>query len=246
MKTTEGTQGLKLDAYGYQERGAQQRMEDAHGFDIATGCFVVADGVGQRQGGQHAAREVVKQVVDVTQDRRHLDPPAALRHAMHMSALVVAHEQEARSLPCGTTVAALLLRGGRAFITWCGDVRVYRLRVESITGTITTWRPSLLTRDHRDAAGTLLRNLGSRRGGDSAAPEYHETDAQPGDVFALVTDGVWEALGGEGVSRTMMESHVGSVATLNTRWVAEELVHRALERGSKDNLTALVVRVSHG
>lgn len=242
-----GEQGaLKLDAYGHEERGTPARMEDAHGLDVATGCFVVADGLGQKQGGIHAARRVVEQVLDVARDRRHLDAEAALRHAMAMCATAVHYEQEARCLPCGTTVAALLLRGPRAFVVWCGDSRVYRLRLESSEGRVMSWRPSLLTRDHRDAAGVLLRNLGSQRGGDSAVPEYHGTDARPGDVFALVTDGVWEALGGEGVARTMMESHVGAVATLNSRWMAEELVHRALERGSKDNLTALVVQVRHG
>jgi protein phosphatase len=236
---------MRLEAHGHGEKGAQPRMEDAHGFERETGCFVVADGLGQRQGGQYAAVEAVQQVLDVARDRRHLDAQDALRHAMHMASLAVLREQSARDLPCQASLAALLLRGDRALIAWCGDVRVYRLRLEGVEGRVRQWRPSLLVRDHRDAGGMLLRNLGGPHGRDSDTAEYHETDARPGDVFALVTHGVWGALGSQGVGQVLMDAHVGEVTTLTARWVAEELTCRPLERGGTDNATALVVRVGH-
>lgn len=257
MTKSELKQVLKLDAYGYGERGAERAMEDAHAFDVAAGCFVVADGVGHGQGGDLAARAVVDQVMDVCAKKPRepvggallaalngLDSLVMMRTAMAMSATAVGSQQSAHGQPCGTTVAALALREGRAFVAWCGDTRVYRLRAEWRGWTLTKWRAARLTRDHRDTRGTLVRNLGNQCGGDSATPEYHETDVQPGDVFALVTAGVWEKLVDEGVCRAMMDSHAGRVAVLTTRWIAEELVHRALELGSRDNLTALVVRVS--
>jgi protein phosphatase len=240
------TTEMKLDVHGHGEQGAQPRMEDAHGYEAATGCFVVADGLGQRQGGQYAAVEAVQQVLDVARDRRGMDAGEALRHGMHMASLAVLREQSARDLPCQASLAALLLRGNRALTAWCGDVRVYRLRLEGVEGTVTKWRPSLLVRDHRDAGGMLLRRLGDLSGGDSATPEYHETDAHPGDVFALVTEGVWGVLGSQGVGQVLMDAHVGPVATLSARWMAEELTCRAIERGGTDNATALVVRVPHG
>lgn len=238
---SEAKQALKLDAYGYEERGAPARLEDAHGLDVASGCFVVADGVGQGLGGGRAATFVARHVLESCVS--HAAPMAALRHAMSVSAATVRQLQEAHRKPAGTTVAALLLREGRAFVAWCGDSRVYRLRREQVLEKVAEVRPELLTYDHRHADGGLIRWLGSRRGGeDSITPEYRETDVQPGDVFALVTDGVWEALGDEGVTRTMADAY----PALNARWVAEELVHRALERGSQDNLTAVVVQVRHG
>lgn len=233
---------MTLDVHAHGEQGAQPRMEDAHGFERDTGCFVVADGLGQRQGGQYAAVEAVQQVLDVARDRRDMDAGEALRHGMHMASLAVLREQSARDLPCQTSLAALLLRGDRALTAWCGDVRVYRLRLEGVEGTVRKWRPSLLVRDHRDSRGMLLRNLGSQRVGDSATPEYHETDARPGDVFALVTDGVWSVLGSQGVAQVLMDAYAPPV-TLSALWMAEEMTCRALERGGTDNATALVVRV---
>jgi serine/threonine protein phosphatase PrpC len=240
---SKGTQVLKLDAYGHGERGAASTMEDAHGFDVATGCFVVADGLGQKQGGAEAAHLAVEHVVEACGNWSMSHPMAAARYALSRADLAVERVRDSRSLPFGTTAVVLVLREGLAAVGWCGDSRVYRLRLESVEGRVSTWRPARLTKDHRDATGTLVRNLGSQRGGASAEPEYSETEARPGDVFALVTDGVWEALGDEGVCRVMLDSHAGTVAVLNARWMAEELVHRAMERGGKDNATALVVRV---
>lgn len=237
---------MRVEAYGTASVGKRSRMEDHNGLSLEAGCFVVADGVGSLLGGGRAAEEVVRTVLDVCTDRRHLDAMATLRHAMAMAATAVKGQQERWHLPCETTVAALLLRPVRAFLAWCGDSRVYRLRLEFTEGRTTAWRPYRLTRDHRDAGGTLIRSLGSGRGGDSAQPAYHETDVQPGDVYALVTDGVWEALGDEGVSRVLMESHVGPVATLTSQWCAEALVDRAVTGGAEDNCTAIVVRVGGG
>ncbi|HZI08135.1 MAG TPA: PP2C family serine/threonine-protein phosphatase [Archangium sp.] len=221
----------RLDAYGYGQRGAQRQMEDAHGFSPAAGCFVVADGLGQGQGGAEAAHVAVAQVLESCSGVAESRPMAAARHAVSRAGVSVE-----RVRGPGTTVAHLVLREGLAALVWCGDSLAYRLR-RTEHG---TWHWSLLNAAHRDGTRTLTRHLGSKRGGDSTTPEYRETDAKPGDVFALVTDGVWESLGHEGVVRTMMDAH----PALNARWIAEELVHRALERGSEDNATALVVRVA--
>jgi len=69
-----------------------------------------------------------------------------------------------------------------------------------------------------------------------------ELEVQPGDVFALTTDGVHDVLGTEGVCGVLRELD----PVLGALWAAEELVSRALAQGSTDNCTALVLRVPGG
>ncbi|CAM3052176.1 hypothetical protein G4177_33415 [Corallococcus sp. ZKHCc1 1396] len=75
-----------------------------------------------------------------------------------------------------TTLAFLLVVGGRALLAHVGDSRVYRLRAGHL---------EQLTQDHSDSRHVLNRCLGSPRAGSDATPDVLETDLQPGDVYLL-------------------------------------------------------------
>jgi hypothetical protein len=85
--------------------------------------------------------------------------------------------------------------------------------------------------EHPDLKSQLLRAVGAE---DRLLVDYRQGDLQVGDTFVLLSDGVhgvakpkhWERLG------------AGSAQALS-----EAVVRLALERGSTDNATALVVRV---
>ena len=66
--------------------------------------------------------------------------------------------------------------------------------------------------------------------------DYAEGELQAGDVFALMSDGVWERLGQKGIHETILLYQTPQLA-------ADNLVKRALAAGSQDNATALVVRI---
>ena len=146
----------------------------------------------------------------------------------------------------GTTVALVFLKNGRAFVTGVGDSRVYHLRNGKI---------KQLTRDHSLAealgeAGTISRAevethkfknilylyLGSRDLGDGPE-DILQVDCRPGDQFLLATDGLTGVVRDEVIAGVL-------VSTKDPQRAAQLLINRALENGSRDNITCIVIQVS--
>lgn len=128
----------------------------------------------------------------------------------------------------GTTFSAVILRGRRAHLAHVGDSRIYRLRGESL---------ELLSEDHTlSGAGQdhiLYRAVGLE---DRLRIDYSEHPLEPHDRFLLCSDGLYGALKQADLARVLLER-----ATPES--TAETLVELALQRGSQDNVTALVADV---
>jgi len=127
-----------------------------------------------------------------------------------------------------TTLSLLVLRGKRYVIAHVGDSRIYRLRggkLEQLT-TDHVW-------DRPDMRHVLKRAIGLD---NQLQVDYAEGELQAGDVFALMSDGVWEKLGQLGIHEILSLYHTPQMA-------ADDLVKQALAKGSQDNATALVVRI---
>ena len=128
-----------------------------------------------------------------------------------------------------TTLTALVLRGHSYTLAHVGDSRCYLVR---------DGRASLLTQDHvvkhPDFQHQLLRSVGAE---DHLVVDYQQGELEVGDVFILLTDGVH----GEVAARSLPEY----AAMPSAQQASEALVTLALERGSQDNASAIVVRV-HG
>ncbi|MHA7631658.1 PP2C family protein-serine/threonine phosphatase [Corallococcus sp. M7] len=118
-----------------------------------------------------------------------------------------------------------MIAGERAAVAHVGDSSVYRLRAGHL---------EQLTEDHRDSRHVLTRCLGSYR--TDYTLDMLETDVQLGDVWRLSTDGVHESLTPEQLASVLADGADAQVA-------AQALVESALAAGSRDNCTALVVRV---
>ena len=67
--------------------------------------------------------------------------------------------------------------------------------------------------------------------------DFGEGNLQIGDVFALLSDGVWDSLGEQLI-------HTGLLKFDTPKLVAEHLTTAALKKGSLDNSTAVVVKVT--
>jgi len=223
------------DVAACTERGRRASHEDAVGHRPGpeTGVYAVADGLGGHSGGDVAAQRAVQAVLDFCPGAG--DLAGIARAAVGLAHELVLYEQHRTGLDCRTTLALLLVRGARAVVAHVGDSRVYRLRAGQL---------EQLTEDHRHPAyrNVLWRCLGSQREGSEAEPDVRELEVQPGDVFALTTDGVHDVLGTEGVRGALRELD----PVLGARWAAEELVSRALAQGSTDNCTAMVLRILGG
>jgi len=155
---------------------------------------------------------------------------AAANEAIHRVA-----SKDSRLSGMGTTIAAAQFRpdDGRLYVGHVGDSRCYRLRdgaLEQITRDHTMAELGMTGRD----AAHLSRAVGPR-----PVVEVDVAVLQPraGDVYLLCTDGLTKMLSNE-VIREVLEGEGGVNAA------AAELVARANVAGGRDNVTALVVRVS--
>jgi protein phosphatase len=141
------------------------------------------------------------------------------------------HGQTASRYEAGgmaTTLTALVLRGRRFHYAHVGDTRLYRLRGESF---------EQLTADHVWETPGMSHVLKRALGLDThVLPDFGMGELQPGDVFLIACDGVWEPLGQLELHRLLMLHDAAPRR-------AQALVEAAHARGGQDNATALAVRV---
>jgi len=229
-----------------QTTGEQRRVhfgsEGAH-------LFVVADGLGGNQGGEHASALAVNSIKAFVLNalKRFHGPKAIdllreLREAISQAhANIRAHARRHPHLHgMGTTVTMACQFDSSLFVAHVGDSRGYLLR---------GGRLHRLTRDHTlvermvrrgsldpaKAAHHYLRNVvtntvGGRRG---VKVELHRLELQAGDVLLLCSDGLTNLVSDEEITR-VLRSAAPPVA-------CAQLVAQANENGGKDNITVIVV-----
>lgn len=228
------------------ERG---NNEDACGSYVESPTHVlvaVADGVGGEEGGEIASRTAI----DVTV-RTYKEGPASwgplkrLYRAMqaanieiHDRALVVT---ELRRM--STTMTGIVVEGGMVHAAHAGDSRLYLVRGNTIvqktkdhTVAGERRRMGLLSaeraRNHRERS-VLTRSLGREL---IAALDRLSFPVAGGDTLVLCTDGLYNVLE-DGEMRE-------AVAPDDATKACSALVEAANARGTGDNLTAVVVKIT--
>jgi serine/threonine protein phosphatase PrpC len=192
----------------------------------------VADGIGSTKGGRVAAETAVRGFLDGMCDLPESTEVqrAASRVLDALNAWM--HSQGTRDpslAGMGCTFTALVLRGRIAHIVHVGDTRAYRLSGNRLT---------LLTTDHArqsgsDGSTTLYRALGVE---SELRLEYTALPMARHDRFLLCSDGLYGWLTDETIADTLSERS----APTDT---ARALVKTAIESGTRDNCTALVLDV---
>lgn len=221
------------------QAGPRERNEDYCGIVtpgdevLATkgAIMVVADGVSGNAGGLEAAEMTVRSVLsdyyatpDTWEVHASLDKILSAANRW-LLAQASAHRDLAGM---ATTLSLLVLRGQRYYLAHVGDTRIYRLRQGKL---------EQLTQDHvwdrPDMRHVLKRAVGLDQ---HLTVDYAEGELQAGDVFSIMSDGVWEVLGQKAVH--------GAMSLYDTpQMMAEEMVKSALAQGSQDNATVLTVRI---
>jgi serine/threonine protein phosphatase PrpC len=192
----------------------------------------IADGVGGARGGRVAAETAVRGFLD-----GFWDLPETLEVRRAGARVVDAlngwinalgrQDQELKGMAC--TFTALVLRGRVAHVLHLGDTRCYRLRRD---------RLACLTTDHSREAGAgqsrvLTRALGAE---GEARLDYSAQPVALHDRFLLASDGVHGTLSDESIAELLRERSAPDDT-------ARALVAAALDSGSPDNCTALVLDV---
>ena len=191
----------------------------------------IADGVSTGGKGKEAAQTTVMSLVqDYFCTRETWDTTVALDRVIsaHNNWLAGVNHRRAASDECGlTTLTALVLRGQTYTLAHVGDTRAYLLRSGQL---------ELLTTDHvashPDFKHQLIRAIGAD---ERLVVDYSQGDLQVGDVFMLLTDGVHGSIPEK---RLKMFASQGSSQSM-----ADALAAAALDSGSTDNASALVVRI---
>ncbi|MGE0790656.1 MAG: Stp1/IreP family PP2C-type Ser/Thr phosphatase [Sandaracinaceae bacterium] len=231
--------------------------EDSFLVDKKLNLFIVADGMGGHAAGEvasqvacHTVREVLKQQADMLHEfesgqgtSRH-DILRLLETAVQQacSRIYEQGQKDETKRGMGTTIDALVLIGTRGFIAHVGDSRVYLYRQGAV---------HQLTEDHSLINELLKRGRLSREQIDrlqyknavtravgvyeSVEVDTLDFDVLKGDRFLLCSDGLSGYLDEAELARIFAETPEDGLS--------QRLIDLANERGGKDNITAVVIKV---
>ena len=225
--------------------GMVRRDNEDSGYAGRT-LLVVADGMGGHAAGELASSTAVATLAELdSEDLPAGDVLTALDDAMLTSAERIAQfiQADPSRAGMGTTLTAVLWRGGRIALIHVGDSRAYLLRDGEL---------SQITHDHTYVqtlidAGRITadearthpkRNLLLRAIDGTGVPEGETSirEAQVGDRYLLCSDGLCGV-----VTDSAIEAVLAQVSDPTA--AVTELVDLALAAGAPDNVTAVIADV---
>jgi len=221
--------------------------EDAFGYSIEHGVYVVCDGMGGAAAGEVASSVAVAEVMQLLTNRPGTNPlPADAEQAVAAAnEAIFSRSQRSEKLSgMGTTLVALLAEERHAWMLNVGDSRGYRLRnsnLEQITldHSLVEEQMRLGQMSEEEALRSPLKNVITRALGTQSVvtPDVFELESEPGDLFLLCTDGLTREL-----SDSLLESLLQLDLPLDG--LCSRLVAAANQAGGHDNITCLLVRAN--
>ncbi len=208
--------------------------------------FVVADGLGHKDGGQFASQTVV----DILKEKfSKKDPgvvPDFLRKTIEDSNTVIHHRKlsEYSNAMMGSTCVALVIKGNNAYIAHVGDSRIYHLHGSDMTQ---------LTKDHSLVQrmvddGLISQEQAEKHPNKNVLKEAIgselkvnvEVRQEPlkltsGDKFLLCTDGLWGLISHDDL-HNILANEKPSAAT-------NRFIGLAKQNGGSDNITVQVIHL---
>lgn len=232
--------------------------EDSFLVDKKLHLFIVCDGMGGHAAGEVASSLACRTMRDyLAAERERLlefeqghggttreDVLRLMEASVQQACLAVHNEgqQDESKRGMGTTLEALLVLGNRGFIAHVGDSRIYLYRqgsVHQLTEDHSLINELLkrgrLTREQIDKV--QYKNAVTRAVGvyESVEVDTFDFDVLAGDRFLLCSDGL---------SGYLEDAEIPKLFDSTAEEeLAQGLIDLANERGGKDNITAVVVRV---
>ncbi len=236
---------IRIRAAGESDTGRVRRAnEDAFGFDLDRGLFIVCDGVGGSSAGEVASRSAVDCVLGRFAGAS-ANGGSELHRAIqsaNRSIYEAASREPAYAGMC-TTIVSAHFDGARMWVAHVGDSRAYLLRSENLHR-LTDDHSALsefLRGGHRKAGHQDMQQLDSvltqaLGASDFVIPEVVMVQVELGDCFLLATDGVTKAL-----SHPEMLSML--LASSSPEQACHKLVQAANRAGGEDNATCVIVEI---
>jgi protein phosphatase len=247
-----------LASFGVSDAGpVRSNNEDCFLADDRLSLYVVADGMGGHAAGEVASRLAVDAIEGFIRSAGDpaefatacgIDPELSYAGNRLRTAICLANRrvfEMAGANPeyagMGTTVVCALLTGTTLTIGHVGDSRLYILAGGRLVAQTRddTWAAALQEGGEEATAlnGHPMRNvltnvLGAR---DGTYVHVCEREVAPGETLLLCTDGVHGAMADGRLRQLMSEA-------ASAEQLAHAVVSAAIEHGSRDNVTAVVVQ----
>jgi len=203
-------------------------------------CYGVFDGMGGESYGEEAsflAAAVAKNREKILAD--YIYPPKQYLTDLikEMNQEVCKKSEQLGSGRMGSTAVMLYLNHDYAYVCNVGDSRAFRLRQDEFMQ---------ISEDHTDARflaeqgirrkPSLTQHLGIWPDEMELEPYVAKGELEEGDQFLLCSDGLTDMLSNAEICAILKEHD-------DVRLCVDALIEAALERGGKDNVTVILVRV---
>jgi serine/threonine protein phosphatase Stp1 len=220
----------------------RQRNEDAVLERAEIGLWAVADGAGGHQRGDYASRRIMAALNEIH------PAPSGLLLAENVKDCLAEINFELRTTAAtigpnaliGSTVVVLLLLENQSCCLWAGDSRFYRMRAGRLLqlSRDQSHVQNLIDRGEiaPEAAathplGNIVTNLVGAS--DELVLEERRDSLEPGDMLLLCSDGL---------NRAVTDAEIAGVLDGHSAVpAADRLIERALTRGARDNVSAVVI-----
>ena len=221
--------------------------EDNPTLAIRGRLWGLADGMGGHAAGQIASEWALKTALRNYYSSPQGDIPAALTRAITEANTLIfqASRQLANKNGMGTTLILTVLHENTLHIAHVGDSRVYLLRNGVLSGLTSdhSWveeqvRLGTMSREEAEKSpyrNYILRSVGVEAG---VVPELNTETVQEGDIYLLCSDGLCGVISDEAI-QDILSTHASS----NLSKACLDLVDAANDKGGKDNITAVIMRV---
>jgi PPM family protein phosphatase len=232
-----------LEAFGLSDPGCVRQNNEDFYLISPTGAYIVADGMGGAQAGEHASKLAVETVASFLQKAGHPDAETLFQAFREANLRVM---KEAASRPelegMGTTLVAALESGPELLIASVGDSRVYVYDGHELKGITEdqTWVNEVGRRLGIDEASLKthpMRHVLTMAIGVSQELRVHSYTLRPlsGELILLSSDGLHGVLEPGVIADTL--SGNGSLQAK-----CERLVEAAKQAGGPDNITVVLLK----
>jgi serine/threonine protein phosphatase PrpC len=235
-----------LHVGAHTAQGVRANNEDRLVVDRVNRVFLVADGMGGQDKGEQASGLAAEIIPRVVQDRLAAQEGAdqAVRQAFSEAnqAIIQAGRSQPAGRRMGTTAVLAVQQANQVYVAGLGDSRAYLIRgnrVEQLTvdhsvaqALVSSGVLSPEEARHSPWQHVLHKFLGCAEMADGA--EVRPFTPRAGDRLVLASDGLTNHISDDDLRQ-------GAKQFADPQVWAEHLVQVALERGSRDNVTCIVV-----
>jgi PPM family protein phosphatase len=246
---------MPTTSFAHSIAGRRGNNEDSFFVAPELGLYLLADGMGGYHGGEVASRLAVSTIGEFfrlnAEDRNITWPESGDRKrtptenmvlvAVRMANRAVMEARTGEHHNMGTTLALLVLGMHQAVLAHVGDSRIYCLNRGGLTQLtrdhslyehlLASGAADLPSREEFGYSNVIMRAIGLKDGNE---PDIMTVSVKPGDTFLLCSDGLSGVLGNE-ILEDRLRAETPELA-------CRGLIQEAYDQGSRDNITAIVVR----